>query len=141
MNRTLLAYGMVLWLVGTIGVRLWGKFLLHPGSVLGTFLLYALSLVVMAGLTRRLCRLAALPRSQWPAGAVALALPTLLLDPLSSAFFPAVFPNVAPSAAGLFGGWMLCCCAGALLGATIGMPSAAPIGKFAAPTQREAVVR
>ena len=122
MSRRLLAFGFVLWLAGTLGVRLWGRFLLHPGSLLGTFLLYALSFLAMAGLARRLCRRAGLRRSEWPAGAVSLALPTLLLDPLSSAFFPTVFPNITPAAAGLFGGWMLCCCAGALAGVMIGMP-------------------
>lgn len=123
MNRRLLAYGLVLWLAGTIGVRLWGRFLLHPGSVAGTAVLYILSFLAMAGLTRRLCRLAGLPRREWVSGAVSLALPTLLLDPLSTAFFTAVFPNLPPSAAGLFGGWMLCCCAGALTAAMIGMPA------------------
>ena len=94
--------------------------LLRPEAAASIVLLYALSIISMALLTRRLCRAAGLPRSKWPAGAVSLALPTLLLDPLSSAFFPAVFPNITPTAAGVFGGWMLCCCAGALLGATIG---------------------
>ena len=120
MSRKLLGYGFILWLVGTIAVRFWGGFLLHPGSVLQTFLLYGLSFLAMAGLSRRLCRLVGLPRSKWPSGAVSLALPTLLLDPLSSAFFSAVFPNITAAAAGLFGGWMLCCCAGALTGATVG---------------------
>jgi hypothetical protein len=120
MKGRLLVYGLILWLAGTLGVRLWGRFLLHPGSLLGTFLLYALSFLAMAALARRLCRRAGLTRSEWPSGAVSLALPTLLLDPLSSAFFPVVFPNITPAAAGLFGGWMLCCCAGALIGATIG---------------------
>jgi len=124
MNRRLLVYGLGLWLVGTIGVRLWGSFLLHPGSLLGTSLLYILSFLAMAGLARKLCRLAGLPRRDWPRGAVSLSLPTLLLDPLSSAFFPSVFPNVTPAAAGLFGGWMLCCCAGAMSGAMIGLPVA-----------------
>lgn len=120
MNRSLLLYGFALWVIGTIGVRLGGQFLLRPGSVPATLVLYAVSLLAMALLTRRLCRVAGLARREWAAGAVSLALPTLLLDPLSSAFFPSVFPNVTPSAAGLFGGWMLCCCAGALLGATLG---------------------
>jgi len=38
----------------------------------------------------------------------------------ASAFFPVVFPNMAPEAAGIFGGWMLCCCAGAAIGASFG---------------------
>ena len=120
MNRILLIYGFALWIVGTIGVRLGGQLLLRPESAVSILVLYALSILAMALLARRLCRVAGLPRSQWPAGAVSLALPTLLLDPLSSAFFHNVFPNITPTAAGLFGGWMLCCCAGALLGATIG---------------------
>ena len=120
MSRKLLVYGLVLWLGGTLGVRFWGAYLLRPGSVPGTLILYVLSFLAMGGLARRLCRQAGLPRGEWPSGAVSLALPTLLLDPLSSAFFSAVFPNIPPSAAGLFGGWMLCCCAGALTGATVG---------------------
>ena len=131
MNRKLLVYGLVLWLVGTVAIRLWGRFLLYPGSVPGTLLLYVLSFLAMAGLARRLCRKAALPRGEWPSGAVSLALPTLLLDPLSSAFFPAVFPNITPAAAGLFGGWMLCCCGGALAGAMIRTPAARADGKAA----------
>jgi hypothetical protein len=55
-----------------------------------------------------------------PVGAISLALPTLLLDKFSSVFFSSVFPNIAPEAAGIFGGWMLCCCAGALLGGVMG---------------------
>jgi len=47
-------------------------------------------------------------------------LPTLCLDAFSATFFPAVFPNIAPGAAGVFGGWMLACCAGGLIGATLG---------------------
>jgi Family of unknown function (DUF5367) len=119
MNRTLLLYGFGLWLVGTIILRLAGQYLLHPGSLASTLFLFALSFVAMAWLARRLCVRLGLPPEQWPAGAVSLALPTLLLDPFSTAFFPAVFPNMAPASAGLFGGWMLFCCAGALVGATI----------------------
>jgi len=73
----------------------------------------------MAWIVRRLCRRFQLPRDQWLRGALSVALPTLLLDPFSSAFFPVVFPNMAPEAAGVFGGWMLWCCAGALVGAII----------------------
>lgn len=120
MNRTLLLYGFALWVIGTVGVRFGGQFLLRPASVSGILLLYVVSTFGMAVLTRRLCQVAGLARREWSAGAISLALPTLLLDPLSSAFFSAVFPNITPSAAGLFGGWMLCCCAGALLGATLG---------------------
>jgi hypothetical protein len=128
MNGKLLIYGLALWIVGTIGIRLDGQSLLRPGSAAATIGLYALSILAMALVARRICKAAGLPRGQWPAGAVSLVLPTLLLDPLSSAFFAVVFPNVTPSAAGLFGGWMLSCCAGALLGATVGLSAKAQDG-------------
>ncbi|MGA3024636.1 MAG: DUF5367 family protein [Bryobacteraceae bacterium] len=111
--------GLGIWIAGTIALRLFGQRLLHPGNWTGTLLLFALSFPAMAWIVRRLCKRFQLPPDQWPAGAISIALPTLLLDPFSSAFFPAVFPNIAPEAAGLFGGWMLFCCAGALVGATI----------------------
>ncbi|HEY6292977.1 MAG TPA: DUF5367 family protein [Terriglobia bacterium] len=120
MNRTLLLYGLGLWFMGTVLLRVAGQHLLHPGSLAATLPLYFISVLAMAWLARRLCLRLGLPREQWPAGAASLALPTLILDPFSSAYFPAVFPNIEPGAAGVFGGWMLCCCAGALLGATIG---------------------
>jgi hypothetical protein len=115
----LLLYGLGLWVAGTVALRLVGQRLLHPGNTMGTLLLFAISFPLMAWLVRRLCRAAQLPRERWPSGAIAVALPTLLLDPFSSAFFSLVFPNMAPEMAGVFGGWMLWCCAGALLGATI----------------------
>jgi len=115
----LLLYGLGLWITGTVALRLIGQHVLHPGNTAGTLLLFAISFPLMAWLVRRLCRGAHLPPERWPSGAVAVALPTLLLDPFSSVFFPLVFPNMAPEVAGVFGGWMLWCCAGALLGAAI----------------------
>jgi hypothetical protein len=82
-------------------------------------LLFLVSFPAMAWVVRSLCSGARLPREQWPAGAVAIALPTLLLDPFSTIFFPVVFPNMAPEMAGVFGGWMLWCCAGALVGGVL----------------------
>jgi hypothetical protein len=82
-------------------------------------ILFAVSFTLMAWIVRRLCRRFQLPSEQWLLGAVSVTLPTLLLDPFSSASFPIVFPNMAPEVAGVFGGWMLWCCAGALVGATV----------------------
>jgi hypothetical protein len=75
---------------------------------------------MMGWVVRRLCRRFQLRRAEWLGGALAVALPTLLLDPFSSAFFPVVFPNTAPEVAGVFGGWMLWCCAGAFVGVSTG---------------------
>jgi hypothetical protein len=119
MRGRLVLVGLAIWLVATAALRLWGQYLLRPASVVGTTVLFAVAFPAMALLVRRICRRSGLPRDQWLAGAVSIALPTLLLDPFSSAFFPALFPNIAPTAAGVFGGLMLCCCAGALVGTVV----------------------
>jgi len=120
MNIRLVLYGLGIWAGATIGLRIAGQHLLHPGDWKGTLLLFVVSFPLMAWIVRHLCGRFHLRPEQWPAGAVSVALPTLLLDPFSSAFFPAVFPNMAPEVAGVFGGWMLWCCAGALVGAILG---------------------
>jgi hypothetical protein len=109
--------GLVIWLAATLVLRVAGQHVLHPGNWKGILLLFAISFLLMANLVRGLCSCFQLPREQWLAGAFSIALPTLLLDPFSSAFFPIVFPNMAPVVAGVFGGWIICCCAGAFVGA------------------------
>lgn len=120
MKIKLAIYGFAIWLVATLALRFCGQRWLHPGHGSRIVLLFAVSFAVVAWLVRRLCRRLNLPREEWPAGAISLLLATLLLDPFSSAFFPVVFPNIAPEAAGLFGGWMIVCCAGGLVGALAG---------------------
>ena len=116
--------GFVIWFGATVVLRFAGQYLLDPGRPLPLVLLFAVSFPLMAWIVRGLCRDSRLPAEQWPSGAISVALPTLLLDPFSSAFFPVVFPNMAPQMAGVFGGWMLWCCAGALAGVTVGRATA-----------------
>jgi hypothetical protein len=125
MNYRLFLCGLAIWIVATIALRIAGQHVLHPGDWKGTLLLFAVSFPLMAWIVRRLCHRFQLRQEQWLGGALSVSLPTLLLDAFSSAFFPVVFPNMAPEVAGVFGGWMLWCCAGALLGVTIrtGRPS------------------
>jgi Family of unknown function (DUF5367) len=120
MNRRFVLVGLVLWLAGTVVLRLRGEQLLHAGAGLRTVVLFVVSFGLFAVVARRLCRRFALPRDQWLAGAVSLVMPTLVLDPFSAAFFSVVFPNIPSDAAGVFGGWMLACCGGALAGVLIG---------------------
>src|SRR5271169_1998258 len=119
MHARLFLTGLAIWLVATVALRLAGQYVLRPGNVAGILINFAISFPLMAWIVRRLCRRFRLPQQEWLMGAVSIALPTLLLDPFSSAFFPVVFPNMAPNLAGLFGGLMLWCCAGALVGAMI----------------------
>ena len=120
MDNRLLLCGLVIWGFATMLLRIRGQYILHPDDWQRTLLLFAVSFPLMAWIVRRLCRRFQLPREQWLMGAVSVALPTLLLDSFSSAFFPVVFPNMAPQLAGVFGGWMLSCCAGGLLGVGFG---------------------
>jgi hypothetical protein len=122
MKIRLVGTGFVIWLAATLALRFAGQRVLHPGDWTGTLLVFAVTFPLIAWVVRRLCRTAGLPQDEWLAGAVSLLLPTLLLDPFSSAFFPIVFPNIAPEMAGVFGGWMLLCCAAALVGVTIQWP-------------------
>jgi len=112
--KRILLLGVLLWLLGTIAIRLFGHRLLHTNQPVQTVILYVLSFVLMALLIRRIFH--RLVRDMWPAATTLLMLPTLVLDPFSCAFFPVVFPNVDPAAAGVFGGWMLIFCAGAVVG-------------------------
>ena len=109
--RPLIA-GIVLWLVGTIGIRAWGQWLLHPDRPLATIALYTFSFAAMALLAPRIVGGAADGR----AAVTLLMLPTLTLDALACVFFTTIYPNVASAAAGIFGGWMLICCGGAVVG-------------------------
>lgn len=115
--RPLWLWGLGIWLAATIALRLAGQHLLRPKDPAGTAILFAVSFPLMAWIVRRLCRRFRLPPEEWPAGGISMALPTLLLDPFSTMFFPMLFPNLPQELAGIFGGWMLWCCAGALLGA------------------------
>jgi hypothetical protein len=111
--KRFLIIGLALWLAGTVVLRLAPGHLLRPDRTLATVALYGGSFLVMF----TLIRWRVLPRLGSPEAAVAvigLVLPTLVLDAFSSAFFPAVFPNFSAGAAGIFGGWMLICCGGAL---------------------------
>jgi Family of unknown function (DUF5367) len=118
MERRFVASGLVLWAVGTVILRLGGHWLLPPTAGPATVVLFAVSFVVFAVVARQMC--GRLDDDRWLAAGVSLVMPTLVLDPFSAAFFPVVFPNIPAGAAGVFGGWMLACCGGALAGVLVG---------------------
>jgi FtsH-binding integral membrane protein len=115
--RRALWFGLGLWIAGTVGIRVSGATLLRPHDVAQTIVLYAVSFAVMALIVPRIFHRLRLERESWPAAATLLMLPTLLLDPFSCLFFGTVFPRADPAAAGVFGGWMLICGGGAVIGA------------------------
>ena len=114
--RRCLITGFVIWLAGTIVLRFSGQYILYPTSLVAIAALLLVSFPLMALMARRICADAALPREDWPASGIFLVMPSLVLDTFSTVFFPLVYPNIPEQAAGLFGGWILWCCAGVLVG-------------------------
>lgn len=111
--------GILIWFAGTATIRLWGQHLLRPGDSTRTLLLYLLSFAAMLVLIPLLCRWLGLGKNSWLRATALLILPTLILDPFSCLFFSTLFPNINPAAAGTFGGWMLICCGGGVVGALL----------------------
>jgi hypothetical protein len=114
-HRLVFCFGVALWAIGTIVTRVAGQYLLSNGAA-GTLLLYGGSFAVMALLVPKLFDGARVRREDSAHAYVLLSIPTLTLDPFTCAFFSSLFPNVPAGAAGVFGGWMLACCAGAAVG-------------------------
>jgi hypothetical protein len=101
--------GFAIWLLATLVLRLAGRWVIDPSSPVGVFALLALSAPVMYVLPRRLFRKSSIEPRQYALGAIVLVAPGMLLDTISAIWFPIVFPNIRPDAAGLFGGWLLFC--------------------------------
>jgi len=116
-----LLIGILIWAAGTVALRLAGQGLLRPADSTRTIALYLASFMLMILLTPGIFRLLKLDRNTWFQAATLLTLPTLILDPFSCLFFSRIFSNIAPAAAGAFGGWMLICCARAVAGVWIGV--------------------
>lgn len=115
--QRILLLGLLLWIIGTIAIRLAGHHVIRMGAPFFSVSLYLVSFLLIGLLARRIFHRLGIEKNSWPAAATLLALPTLVLDPFSCIFFPIVFPNLDPCVAGIFGGWMLIFCAGAIAGA------------------------
>jgi hypothetical protein len=109
--------GFVIWLLATIALRVGGQWLFNPESTVSIVMLLAISGPALFMLPRRIFAGLALRHDQYAMAATALVAPGMLLDTISAIWFPQVFPNMRPDAAGLFGGWLLFCNVSALLGA------------------------
>ena len=113
--------GFIIWAAATIALRLGGQYVFGRVSVL---LLLLVTLLVMALLARAL--LSHFPTTEQRAlGAIALVAPGMLLDTITTIWFPHFFPNIRTGCSGLFGGWLLFCNVVVLLTAVWYRPSAA----------------
>lgn len=114
-----LATGLALWLVGTVVLRLAGHLILPHDPATAWIMLYGVSALATAMVSRGVYRWAGIRASEWLSAASVLILPTLVLDAFTSLFFARVFPQMDPGMSGAFSGWMLICCAGAVVGAWV----------------------
>lgn len=95
------------WLSATITFRLVGQYLLDPANLtllIEVFLVTPLVLIVVMSGLYFWQQVKAIER---PKAALLVALPGMFLDVVSVLYFPAVFPNIDPSANILFAGLML----------------------------------
>ena len=111
--------GFAIWLAATIALRLAGQWVIRPGSALEILVLLAVSGVLMYQLPRGLFAAMRVAPADYARGAILLVAPGMLLDTISAIWFARVFPNIAPDAAGLFGGWLLFCNVIALISAAL----------------------
>lgn len=117
--RLVFATGFLLWLLGTVVLRLAGHLFLPHDSATAWVPLYVVSAVAMTVVSRGVYRWAGVPSGEWLSAASVLIVPTLVLDAFTSLFFARAFPQLDPGVSGAFGGWMLICCAGAVGGAWV----------------------
>jgi len=93
--------GFIIWAAATIVLRAVGGGIFR----LPAPLLLLVSLPVMIGVGVAVLHDA----KQRALAAIALVAPGMLLDTISTIWFPRVFPNIPADTAGLFGGWLLFC--------------------------------
>lgn len=127
-TRVFLGLGFALWFLATIAFRLAGQYLLDPSAPLVIGAVYVVTVPAMAALALvlyRWRRVAGWDRLQ---AAVALVLPGMLLDTFATAWFEALFSNVAPAAAKYFCGLLLLVCGLLLLAyASVLLSAFAPV--------------
>ena len=121
--KRLALVGFAIWLVATVALRVAGQWVIHPGSGAYVAVLLGVSGVLMYRLPRGVFQVIRVVPQDYALGAILLVAPGMLLDTISAIWFARVFPNLAPDAAGLFGGWLLFCNVVALLSAAIAAES------------------
>jgi hypothetical protein len=97
--------GFIIWLVATIALRLGGQYVFRVGSPLPLLVFTLPVMIAVAIVVLRRYQLT----EQRALAAIALVAPGMLLDTISAIWFPLIFPNIRPDAAGAFGGWLLFC--------------------------------
>ena len=124
--RAMLLWGLAIWLLATLALRGAGQWLF--GGVGAIALLFAASVPVMISLPRWLLVRVGLPAESAARATIALVVPGMLLDTISTLAFPRVFPNIPTERAAAFAAWILFCNATALA-SVFALRSTSPRGR------------
>jgi hypothetical protein len=99
--------GFLVWLVATVLMRLDGQYFFRPDNAALMLFNFIAMLIAMPLLALAIFRWRRVPASQRAVVALAVAVPGMLLDVLTTYFFVQVFPNVSATGAGAWGAWLL----------------------------------
>ena len=99
-----LVIGVVVWFGATLAMRVAGHFFFHHDSAAWMAFNFTAMLIAMPLLARAIFQWW---RAQRAAAAVAVAVPGMLLDVLTTYFFAQTFPNVNAAGDGAWGAWLL----------------------------------
>jgi hypothetical protein len=110
---------LIIWAVASAALRLAGQFVFGGRSIILLLLISLPAMIAVATALLQRYRLA----EQRALAAIVLVAPGMLLDTVSAIWFPLIFPNIRPDAAGAFGGWLLFCNVVVLLTAVLYRPS------------------
>lgn len=119
--KKLVIVGFLIWLGATVALRFAGQYIFRGTSNTAALILLAVSFPLMVMVAWGVLH----DVEQRALGAIALVAPGMLLDAVSTIWFPQVFPNIRPDAAPLFGGWILFCNVVVLIAAAM-LPSDSP---------------
>lgn len=100
-------WGFLIWLLGTILIRVAGQFFLNPESLSLLLLTFALTVPLMAIALCPIYHWRKVPPAERPLAVTSAILPSMLLDCLTVLFFPSIFPNLSPTAITPFSAWLL----------------------------------
>jgi hypothetical protein len=129
--RSYVVYGLILWGVGSVVLRVAGQYLFAIPWIwgVGALTIIGIPFIVLRVTGRRATTIPARVQAT-----VALALPGMVLDCISVSFAATLFPNIPASARTFMAGWLLLVYSVALL--TPFLPLGTRDASYAASTDR-----
>jgi hypothetical protein len=101
------AISVLIWLSGTLALRLWGQIFFIPNNNLSMAGSFLFSLLFLPTLIYGIFRWQGVQPHQRQEATICLTIPSMFLDVLTVYFFTQIFPNLLPTVARAFGAWLL----------------------------------